>query len=222
MTRTLGRTVGVDLGQQSDYTAVVILDELEGDPVTGVPRPKPTYVVRWLRRRRGVQYNAVLDDLALMADWPALHRAPFVVDGTGLGRPIVDALRERIRGVHAVVITSGQAVTTAGPHESHVPKVDLVGAVQMLLQQRRLTVDTAVEDAAVLRDELLDFGYTITESGRTKMEATSGHDDALMALALACWRATHKGPGAAWMEAWERLSAEGQALPVHNPEGPRR
>jgi hypothetical protein len=182
------RTVGVDLGTRDDYTAIVVLDELEVHDTD----EQPTFVVSWLTRRRGVPYTGIIDEIAAMSEWPALRGQPFVVDGTGLGRPVVDALRERVSNVHAVVLTGGEQVVVEHAFESHVPKADVVASVQMLLQAGRLHVDSRLTHAAALRGELLDFGYSISETGRTRLEASSGHDDLVVATGLACWFATRR------------------------------
>ena len=82
-------TVGVDLGKQSDYTALSIVELVPAEP-------KAELHVVYLKRLRGVAYPLVIETVAGMAGWPALRGATFAVDATGLGRPIVDALRERV------------------------------------------------------------------------------------------------------------------------------
>ncbi len=218
----LSRTVGVDLASTNDWFVALVLDEVDGPPQEGVRFPDPLFQVRHIHRRRGIPYPAVADDLYAMSTWPALRRSTFVVDGTGVGRAVVDALRQRVSRIHSVVITGGQEATSPSPHESHTPKVDLIGAVSLLMQQGRLAIDESLPDAGALRQELAGFGYSISESGRMTMAATGGgHDDLVLALSLACWWATRPSQGKAWKQAWMSLVAPG-ALPGHKPEGPRR
>src|SRR5262245_41045381 len=80
-----------------------------------------------------------------------------VVDYTGVGRPIVHQLVEaRLRPI-AVTITGGNQVTQERDGSYHVPKRDLVGAAQVLLQAERLKISAGLELAGVLVDELLNF-----------------------------------------------------------------
>jgi len=61
----------------------------------------------------GSEPIAMTDEV--LARWPALYGASFAVDATGLGRPIVDALQERISNLHAVTITGGENVNRPAP-----------------------------------------------------------------------------------------------------------
>lgn len=178
-------TVGVDLGKQGDYTAINILETV---PVAG--QSKPQLHVVYLKRLRGVAYPLVIDEVAGMARWPALRGAKFAVDATGLGRPIVDALREKVGGLNAITITGGESVGSPAPGEWTVPKADLIASVQLLLQGRRLRIHDHLAEVEALKSELLNFGYQITESGRTTMAAVSGHDDLVLSVAMACWLAS--------------------------------
>lgn len=185
--------VGVDLGKQADFTALSVVELVR-------TASKPELHVVWLKRLRGVAYPLVIDEVAAMAQWPALRGAGFAVDATGLGRPIVDALRERVSELHAVTITGGEAVNNPAPREWSVPKADLVACVQLLLQSKRLRIHDHLPDLEALKSELLSFGYTINDAGRARMEATSGHDDLVLSVAMACWLATKNAANGA--EAW--------------------
>lgn len=199
-------TVGVDLGKQADYTALSIIETFAGPPMANGRPVKPEMHVVWLRRLRGVGYPQVIEEIAAMAAWPALRGAAFAVDATGLGRPIVDALRERIGSLHAITITGGERVNSPGPREWTVPKADLVACVQLLLQSRRLKIDDHLADLEALKGELLSFGYTISESGRSTMAAITGHDDLVLSVALACWLAGRESNNGA--EGWIALQRD--------------
>jgi hypothetical protein len=56
----------------------------------------------------------------------------------------------------AVTVTAGQSVS-AGGGLLHVPQHDLVGCLQVLLQERRLAVARDLADAALLVRELEGF-----------------------------------------------------------------
>ncbi len=194
------RIVGVDLGSRQDWTAVVVVDLSQAEATEDDRFPPSDLRVVYTKRLRRLPWPAIADELGAMGQWPALYGCRWVVDQSGVGRPVVDLLRGRVPVMVGVTITSGNDVSRLGPREVGVPKVDLVSAVQVLLQTGRLTVDPATKDAGALRDELLAFTYTITESGHIAMGAGSGHDDLVLALALACWQAVrseHNG-ATAW------------------------
>ncbi|QNK80419.1 hypothetical protein [Nakamurella sp. PAMC28650] len=192
------RVVGIDLGKQSDFTAISILDKIPTDDGGSEVH------VQYLRRLRGVSYTAVVEEIAQMAEWPALDGCPFIVDATGLGRPVFDMLAQRVRRVEALTISSGNIVVKHGPREYSVPKADLVGAMQVLVAGHRIKVGTHIPDAVAFIQELTDFGYETSDAGRTSFNATgAGHDDLVLSVALAAWKLQHGGrTGQIWMEAF--------------------
>lgn len=72
-----------------------------------------------------------------------------VVDGTGVGEPVVEALLRADLGceITAVTITSGEKQSRAGARCS-VPKQDLIAGVQLPLEKRRLRVARRLIEAA--------------------------------------------------------------------------
>jgi hypothetical protein len=72
-----------------------------------------------------------------------------------------------------------------------VPKRDLITAVQVLLERDELRIARRIRDVGSLVRELLDMQSTRMDSGRTRLGADGcgQHDDLVIALALACWRA---------------------------------
>lgn len=180
--------VGLDLGQAQDPTALVVVERSPGataaDPVY--------YRVRYLRRwALWTPYPKIVADVRDLLERAPLKEAlaGLVVDATGVGAAVVDLFERTGVGVWPVPVT-----ITAGSeaHEGfegwRVPKRDLVGVLQVLLQNRRLRVATALPDAARLLEEMEQFRVQITERGRdTYAAAVGAHDDLVVALALACW-----------------------------------
>jgi hypothetical protein len=70
-----------------------------------------------------------------------------------------------------------------------VPKKELVGVLQVLLQSRRLQVARSLANAAVLVKELEAFRVKITTSAHETFEAwrERDHDDLLLAAGMAAW-----------------------------------
>jgi hypothetical protein len=130
--------------------------------------------------------------------WPTEAEAEIdlVIDQTGVGRPVVDLLRER--GVRPVAITihGGDQVIAVDEDSYRVPKRDLVGAVQAALQNRRLRASDRLPDWPVLRGELQNFKAKISLSGHDSYGAGGGaddwreggsHDDLVLAVAMGLW-----------------------------------
>jgi hypothetical protein len=117
-----------------------------------------------------------------------------VVDQTGVGRAVVEMMADRLRGwVEATLlpiqITGGHAVTIGEDGSVRVPKKELVGAVQVLLQSRRLQIARTLPDAPLLVKELENFRVKITEAANETFGAwrEGQHDDLVLATALAAW-----------------------------------
>jgi len=115
-----------------------------------------------------------------------------VVDGTGVGRPVVDLLREPdIDCELAPILITGGAHVRKEAGMWNVPKRDLIAEVQMLLEQRRLTISGQLPRAKTLIDELMAMRMRLSAEGREQYGVwrEGSHDDLALAVAMACWRA---------------------------------
>lgn len=207
---------GLDLGQAADFTALTIVEritppaarpvmasplpteqrvlywELDGQRLNEAPPKQPTrYDVRHIERfRLGTPYPAIVEQINDLLKRPELGGAvTLVVDGTGVGRPVVDLFRT-VRGrripLVPVVITSGEAVTLVDGWW-HVTKQHLISTVQVLLQSKHLRIGQFPE-TAVLTAELQNYQVKTTPAANEVFNAREGaHDDLVLALALACW-----------------------------------
>jgi hypothetical protein len=179
--------MGLDLGQASDYTALVIV-EASADA-------EPRFAIRHLQRMAlGTSYPKIAEYVAGLLRREPLHRnCDLVVDQTGVGRAIVDLLRRSGVNPIAVTITGGDSVTTdAGGFR--VPKRDLVAVLQVTLQQGRLKC-ADLPGAEVLQAEMLNFRVTVNAltghdsygAGPAGEWREGDHDDLVLATALAIW-----------------------------------
>ena len=112
------------------------------------------------------------------------------VDQTGVGRPVVDMLRQAgMQRLHAISITAGDTATREG-QDYRVPKRELVSVLQVLLQTERLAVAAALPEAETLTKEMLAFKVTISAAGHDSYGndwRENDHDDLVLAVALAAW-----------------------------------
>ena len=189
--------MGLDLGQQSDPTAIAIAEQGHGplgetDWERQVPAER-RYAIRHLERLPlGTSYPAVVTRIcALVAQPPLLGAAQLAVDATGVGLPVVDMLRAAPlydTPLYPVLITSGDHVTEdRGIY--HVPKRTLVAHLQVLLQAERLKIAAALAEAVTLTRELLNFKIKITAAANDVYGVwrEGQHDDLVLAAALAIW-----------------------------------
>ena len=188
----MGVLIGVDIGQRRDPTAICVA-EVERRRV--VERSEIHFNVRYLDRLPlGTPYPAVADRVAYIAD-QARERTrdatTVYVDATGVGQPIVDLLRERIRRAQVVAVYFTHGDQRSEGLERGYPRVTLgkahlVSRLQMLLQTGRLHLPKT-EEARVLNSELLNYEIRVDQDATDKYGAfrVGTHDDLVTALGLA-------------------------------------
>lgn len=178
---------GLDLGQMQDYSALVVVERTEHPDANNPKKSLYHFAVRHLHRwPLGTAYPAIVSDVKSLFSTPPLSNSNLAVDQTGVGRAVVDLFRSA--GITAllspITITHGEA-----SHGSTVPKKNLVGAVQVPLQDRRLKIAESLPLAKVLAEELSLFRVKVTLSANETFEAwrERDHDDLVLALALALY-----------------------------------
>ena len=133
--------VGVDFGQSRDFTAIAVVERAEttGEWDAGryAWRKEVSLHLRYLERiALGTPYPEVVERVVHVTRWPDLAgrctlgarvESALAVDGTGVGRAVVDLLRKSGPGctLLPVNITSGLQQTEEGGYHG-VPKRDLI------------------------------------------------------------------------------------------------
>ena len=188
-TSTPWYVLGVDLGQVNDPTAIALLEH-------ELIRERTYRLVYLQRFKLGTNYSEIADRIAARVNArPLSGRCTVAVDATGVGQPVVDDLKPKLRHsrFHAITITAGNTVnSTSG--KINIPKRDLITTCQLLLQNQRLRIAAAIPDAAALVEEMLSYRVTISENGHDSYAPwrERDHDDLLLALALAAWTAENR------------------------------
>jgi hypothetical protein len=171
--------VGLDLGQRLDFTAVAVVERVG---------PKRLVVRHLERMALGTPYTKVVERVCTIVRHPALvGRCRLVVDATGVGAPVVEMLRPLAIGatVTAVTITGGERAHGRS-EEWNVPRKDLLTGLEVLLENAELKVSRRLAEAERLARELTSMRIARSDGGE--------HDDLVMALGLACWRARGSRP----------------------------
>ena len=190
--------IGLDLGQSRDYTALAILEKLEqlAPGEAGELGGRAVYHVRRLERTRGTSYPEIVDRIKEILG--KLEGASLVVDQTGVGAPVVDMFEQAGLKPTGIYIHGGDRVSNE-KDTYRVPKRDLVGVLQVLLQNQRLKVAPGpLSDT--LAKEMLNFKVKIdpaTAHDSYSAWREAEHDDLVLAVALACWYAEQCNPGPA-------------------------
>jgi hypothetical protein len=195
-------TIGVDLGQSTDYTALGIVERFRRptgkilhwfrDPDWPVPQTEDVFHLVHLERfELGTAYPAIVDHVCdLMGRHPLTGLTELVLDATGVGRPVVDMFNQRKpdgRRPVPITITGGDK-----PDGMRMPKRDLAMCLQVLLQTERLKIAKSLPLAEVLMREMLAFRVKINlQTGHDSYEAwrERDHDD----LVLACYWKHNRG-----------------------------
>lgn len=219
--------VGVDFGQSVDYTAIAVLERVEtaGDWDAGMFAYKKVVVhqLRYLQRiPLGTPYPEVVERVVQVTRWPELAgRCCLAVDGTGVGRAVVDLLRKADPGctLMPMNITSGLQQTMEGGYHG-VPKRDLIVGLQVLLQRGLLQIAAGLEYGPELVKEMSAMQVKITLTGHEKYEGGGWrrdgmHDDLVLAVAMAYWNAQKVYPNEpAGNDQWWTNSYQAEAARV--------
>jgi hypothetical protein len=167
LTQEITRYVGVDLGQQRDFTAISVTERVllptgtySREPYFdwdtqrtrwhAVENGKPEYRVRHLERPAlGTSYVDVVERILELLETLGDKELVLAVDTTGVGRPVADMLKRHLekwlennRQVRLstawITITGGDSVTKAEGGGIRVPKRDLASAPLVLMQNKQL------------------------------------------------------------------------------------
>jgi hypothetical protein len=188
---------GLSLGQASEATGFAVLERRcpRADVRT---RTEAAYAVRHLvRYPPGTPYASIVEALrGVFAEKP-LKGSPLMVDQTAVGRGVYELFWNGRTGacVQGLTVTAGYGAGKDDHGGRLVPKKDLVGALQVLLQARRLKVAPALEHAATLAEELQQFRLKAVPMTDDMVEwRERPHDDLVLAVAVAVWQGERHSP----------------------------
>ena len=189
---------GLDLGRTWEHTALAIVERAESAEGNG-SLAQMQYAVRHLERfRPGTPYPDVFARVVELFAKAPLARSTLVVDYTAVGRTVVEALRRTkpSASLRPATVTAG---LTARPDDRGgwlVPRTELVGVMQVLLQSGRLKVADALPEAATLVRELETFKAEVPTKLDDDLAAwrERAHDDLVLATALAAWEGDRHVP----------------------------
>jgi hypothetical protein len=224
-------SVGVDLGQASDFTAIAVLEKKIVPPETAMFSPvgdhpgnrlvegDMVYDLVYLKRPRlGTPYDIIakrvadlICELEPQGAFGELGQVTLSVDGTGVGRGVVDMLDAEFkrRGTTSKsvprvdfrrVSVTGSNTSLTRPERTNgywsVPKKDLVFPAVASFQQGKIRIARGIKDRDALVHELKNYKRTTNiATGNVAFEPwrESDHDDLLFALCLALWGWQQRG-----------------------------
>ncbi len=188
---------GLDVAQQSDWTALAILELVEGEM-------RLVALDRWQ-----MLYPDTLEELGhIFSDKVFARRTILATDATGPGLALYedmvrdDALLTTIGKdrITPVVITGGQNEERDGRFV-RVPKHKLIVTLQSAIRRRQIRVPRKLPLYNILEDELEGYELKLREGSKqvtfsnNPRDGGPEHDDTILALALAWWRVNFKPKG---------------------------
>lgn len=199
-------TLGIDVGQKVDPTALAVADEnggiyairflerLEiGTPYPDVARRVGEVCRKLLEHEARQESRRQLMPLTEDMRRQASQNIWVVCDATGVGVPVVEMIVAELEGTYIrlcpVFFTHGDKATIrwGGRRESTVGKAYLVSRLQALIQTQRIELPQTAE-AKALAKELQDYEIRIdaaTANDTYGAFKVGSHDDLVTALGLA-------------------------------------
>jgi len=195
---------GLDLGKAADFSVLSVVGRRKLDKP--VAKRRYAYALRWLQAwELGTKYSAtkpgersVIGDVKARFAAPPLKGSPLAVDYTGVGMAVVEQVQAAkvAARLNPVMITSGHTVMM--PDETkdrswHVPKVELIGTLVVLLENNLLTWERPGSSRALpligrWEKELTAFREFVTRKKNVTYGAeSSAHDDIILSVSLACY-----------------------------------
>ena len=182
--------LGLALGRSHEPSALAVLDRPRVSPDAPPSQRRPVYVLTHLvRRPPGTPYPTLADDARAALGAVPDGGGVLVVDRTAVGRAVLGVVADGLRGkancdCYPVTVTAGSDGVGWC-----VPRRDLVGVLQALLQTRRLRVPAALPAADELARDLAGFRDAGPVGGAADAAAwrDGPQDDLCFAVALAAW-----------------------------------
>jgi len=186
-------TIGVDIAKHVDFTVINVLD-------TTHPRNKQlVYYDRFNQRR----YKTIIDNiLDIQEAFGGADRTPIVVDSTGVGDPLYEAI-EGFNAYGYVFTNKSKRALVERLQAALSPNLKSFLPVQdpsKVIEDPRETLmeyQLKIPYIQQLIKELQFYEYTINQSTQTiRFKGRDGvNDDSVMALALALWGCTNVEEG---------------------------
>jgi len=199
----LAFTIGVDVGQARDPTAICVVELRQRQTSSGW---EGVHITRFLERLPlGTSYPKIGERLVEIAtnarqrarqeyvnergqaprdDWS--YGFNVYIDATGVGRPVVDILAESGLNVIPVFFTHGDR-RTEDRDQITLGKAWLVSRLKTLFQTGRVRLPPNHPEAPAMIDELQNYEIKVDQNANDRYGAfrVGKHDDLVTALGLA-------------------------------------
>lgn len=191
--------VGLDLGPAGELTGLAVIQRPYVHPSHPPAQRRPTHtLIHLLRFPLGTPYPQIVDHVRELLLTPPLPGALIAIDRTGVGQAVLRLFEDSFaRGVRCrlmhVTIGVGMGVEVVRGIGRVIPRQELVGTLQVLMQTRRIVFPDILPHVQTLIKELGNFRarpLSATAAAKTDPLAAwrdGQHDDLVLALGLAAW-----------------------------------
>ena len=176
------RVTGMDVGRLIDNTVYVTVEQ---DQRTGDSWLLNIEVIKAAGGK--VQWEHVIDYTARYMR--RFNPDLLVPDTTGVGDPVLEKIARKMRDDPSInTMIFNNKPNRHGFVFDRRSKLDLVSNLELYITTAGIKFPPPTERGIQeLFDEIIDFGYEFTQSNNVVYNAMSGHDDRVIALALALW-----------------------------------
>lgn len=195
--------VGLDLGQSIDYSALAVVEKITTNILKyrGTEQEVTCHLRHLARFALGVPYPRIVATTINILSSPEFGGSPtLVIDATGIGAAVFDMfnLERQVRreekkptyNLDGVKITGGEGKGRTDGDYYIVPKAELLKPFYTDYGTERFVIAEDLRDREEFIRQIQAFEYEISDSGRASFGAKPGvHDDYVIAVALAVWRA---------------------------------
>ncbi len=210
--------VGVSIGTGIEPTAIAVVEQIIDSGGTWLAKTRALELRHLERLPAQTSYPDTVERVATLLSSPEIDEgegcgeAGVVVDVTGSGRAILELFkRANIKLVTVNITGAGVREEEVEPRDWRIPKVELVGNLQVMYQTERLKMAKSLELVSTLVDELRDFKMRPPRIDPSDPETwrEGQFDDLVFAVALAAWRASRHVPiPQAVKDHWDRRIEE--------------
>lgn len=179
--------IGLDLGQQFDYTAMTVVSSFRTGPRELMHTIE--YIYRFpLKMSYSVMANSVTRFINTQLK---IYSPILIVDFTGVGAPVYDILTKNGLKPVAFTITGGNTPKIVSKYKVNVPKQDMVASLQIALQNNVIRIPSNTNELEQLKAEIQNFTMKINKNNKESFGALQDgiHDDIVMALCMSIWYA---------------------------------
>lgn len=178
--------IGLDLGQQNDYTVLSIME------VSISKSFVCSYVLRYVKRYPlKTNYDLMVNDIVSTITGRGIQgESVFVLDYSGVGRPVFDLFTHTGLSPIGVTIVGGQTSRWTAAASANVAKREIVSCLQVVFQNKRFKIPSDLPLLSEVKKEFLNFkAMAKRRTSGVKFEARGAgiHDDIVMSIGVALW-----------------------------------